>query len=618
MHAARIPSQDEVLQSFRRAGLSSLTPLQQKLIPLLVNRRDAIAEVPGGGGTSSAIAATLALGLRGAGPALRALVLLPTAEDVGKLARAFARFVRAVRDAPAFVALGETADGRREQRRLERESTVVAGTTDRVIDHIRRGGLSFGELEQVIMREPQAAARADFVKDVQFISAKWAERPRVVLISRGPLAADDELVQLLHHPVTMEAPEKDQPAAAGVQAAAPASVGRAGTGRAAAGPSGTGGAGVGLSGASRSALVIDRAPRAESLARVILGLRLPPLIALHSQKTDARAVAGSLKTRGLRALVLPPGGGRQQADRRDALIAFSRRAVDVLLVPFTGTIAPDLEDLGPTQVVLLDLPTGSIRSPGGMLKRASVLALVERERDLGRLQEAIGVAFQRNNVPDDDALVSGAIDRILRRAKEDDPAELTRLRDRIRRQVPFLTRPFFMASLLKALLPAGATALREKAAPVAGRSGSAGERASGGDRAGTAGEKPAPGGRGRAGTLASAPAPHIPPKGQRGRFGRAVEGGPERAPSVGDSAQLFVSVGRNRRVFARDLTDLFTEKLQLSAGDIRDVRVFDKYSFVDIAPAKAEEAIRRLSGIEVKGRPITVNYAKKKEEKGAK
>ena len=70
-------------------------------------------------------------------------------------------------------------------------------------------------------------------------------------------------------------------------------------------------------------------------------------------------------------------------------------------------------------------------------------------------------------------------------------------------------------------------------------------------------------------------------------------------------------------MYARDLTDLFTEKLQLREGDIGGVRVFDKYSFVDIVPGKAEEAISKLNGLEVKGRPIAVNYAKKKEEKEA-
>jgi ATP-dependent RNA helicase DeaD len=569
MHPARVPSHDEVLQAFRRAGYASLTPLQQGLVPLLLKGRDAVAEVPEGSGTSTAIAALLVLALRGAGPALRVLIVLPDVESVGKVARAFARFSRTVRDAPAFVPLGEIEDARREQRRLEREATVIAGTSGRVIDHIRRGSLSFSSLETVIVREPGPGALADFVKDVQFIVAKWTERPRIVLLARPPLAEGNELVPLLHHPLTMD-----------VQ--------------------GKGGSETALG--SHVAVFSDGRPSAECLSRVILGMRLPPALAFFSPKTDVRGVIDVLRSRGLRAALLPPGG-RQQADRRDALVALSRRALDVLLAPLAaGAVAPDLEDLAPSHVLFLDFPTSPLRSPGGMLKRAAIIALGEREKDLGRLQEAIGVAFDRKELPDDDALLTGAIDRVLRRIQDEDKAELARLRSRIRRQVPLLLRPLFMASLLKSLL-----VLPPAAAGPQPRVPSTGRQRSSSLPPGPAREAP------------------IPPRGQRGRFGRsAVDAGgppePPRTPKAepradGDSVQLFVSVGRNRRVYARDLTELFTEKLQLAAGDIRGVRVFDKYSFVDISRSRAAEAISKLSGLDVKGRPITVNYAKKKEEK---
>jgi ATP-dependent RNA helicase DeaD len=576
MHPPRVPSYDEVLQTFRRAGFPSFTPLQQKLIPLMLKSRDALAEVPDGSGVSTAIVAPLVLGLRGSGAALRALILLPTAEDVGKVSRAFTRFTRAVRDAPAFIALGEIEDARRESRRLEKESTVVAGTVERVIDHIRRGGLSFSELQTVIVREPAGDQRADFIKDVQFIVAKWTERPRMVLLARSPVAEDSELVALLHHPLSMDAQDSRGPSAAA---------------------------------AARAIFVPVAIPPAEALARVVLGMRLPPAIAFHSPKTDARKVADVLRLRGLRAAVLPPPG-RQQADRRDMLVGLARRAVDVLLAPLAaGAVSPDLEDAAPAAVVFLDLPTGPIRSPGGMLKRAGVLALGEREKDLGRLQEAIGVAFDKKELPDDDALLTGAIDRVLRRIKDEDKSELSLLRARIRRQVPLLLRPFFMASLLKSQLPQLAPADRQPGRAV-----------------------PAP--RQRPGEPAPGATADIPPRGQRGRFGRsAPDAGrpprPQEAPRgpradarspgpTGSFTQLFISVGRNRRVYARDLTDLFTEKLQLVEGDIGGVRVFDKYSFVDIVPGKAEEAITKLNGLDVKGRPIAVNYAKKKEEKEAK
>jgi hypothetical protein len=76
-----------------------------------------------------------------------------------------------------------------------------------------------------------------------------------------------------------------------------------------------------------------------------------------------------------------------------------------------------------------------------------------------------------------------------------------------------------------------------------------------------------------------------------------------------------VSIGRNRRVYPRDLTDLFTQTLRLRADEIGSVRVFDKYSFVEIATSRAGEAISQLSGKDFKGRPISVNFAKKRGEK---
>jgi ATP-dependent RNA helicase DeaD len=576
MHSARVPSQDEILQILRRAGFASLTPFQQGLIPLLLKARDAVAEVPDGAGTSTAIAAMLVLALRGAGRALRALIIVPDGDSVGKVARAFTRVSRAVRDAPAFVPLGAIEDTRREQRRLEREATVTVGTAGRVIYHIRRGSLSFSSLETVILREPGPEALADFVKDVQFIVEKWTERPRIVLLARAPLREDNELLPLLHHPLSMDVQDRD-------------------------GSDGAPGAHV--------AIIAEGSPSAESLARVVLGMRLPPVLVFHSPKTDVGSVVEVLRFRGLRAAILPQGG-RQQADRKDALLALARHALDVLLVPLaSGIIAPDLDDLAPSHVLFFEFPTSPLRSPGGMMKRAVIIALGEREKDLGRLQEATGVAFEKKELPDDDALLTGAIDRILRRMQGEDKADLVRLRKRIRRQVPLLLRPLFMASLLKSQLsiPSVATATHPRVAST-GRQ------------------------RSSSATLpqVSTSEVPIPPRGHRGRFGRSTPepGGPSK-PSEGprtskaetradgDYAQLFVSVGRNRRVYARDLTELFTEKLQLVSGEIRGVRVFDKYSFVDIARPKAEEAISKLSGLEVKGRPITVNYAKKKEEKEA-
>ena len=50
----------------------------------------------------------------------------------------------------------------------------------------------------------------------------------------------------------------------------------------------------------------------------------------------------------------------------------------------------------------------------------------------------------------------------------------------------------------------------------------------------------------------------------------------------------------------------------MSQEDIGQVKVLDNYSFVEINPDKAQMAIDSLNGTELRGRKITVNFARKK------
>lgn len=81
---------------------------------------------------------------------------------------------------------------------------------------------------------------------------------------------------------------------------------------------------------------------------------------------------------------------------------------------------------------------------------------------------------------------------------------------------------------------------------------------------------------------------------------------------AGEYTTLFISIGKNKRVFPGDLTKLFCSTLGISKDDISSIKVLDNYSFLDIAPEHAEGAIEKLNGSEYRGRRITVNHARKK------
>jgi ATP-dependent RNA helicase DeaD len=91
--------------------------------------------------------------------------------------------------------------------------------------------------------------------------------------------------------------------------------------------------------------------------------------------------------------------------------------------------------------------------------------------------------------------------------------------------------------------------------------------------------------------------------------------GEKRKKKSSKLTKLFLSMGKNRRVFPRDLIQLFMDRLKAERSQIHDIKVLDNYSFVEIDSSLAERAIKELSGIEFKGRNLAVNYARKREDK---
>ena len=108
----------------------------------------------------------------------------------------------------------------------------------------------------------------------------------------------------------------------------------------------------------------------------------------------------------------------------------------------------------------------------------------------------------------------------------------------------------------------------------------------------------------------------LPPDGsnerKRRRGGRADHNeGTQKLPI--DSKTLFVSVGKNRRVFPRDLIGLITDTAAIDNSQIGQIKVLDNYSFVEVEPAVAERVIEVCNGQEFRGRKLTVNFARNKK-----
>lgn len=82
-------------------------------------------------------------------------------------------------------------------------------------------------------------------------------------------------------------------------------------------------------------------------------------------------------------------------------------------------------------------------------------------------------------------------------------------------------------------------------------------------------------------------------------------------PSV--SATIFLSIGRNRRVYPRDLVGILINVAKVEKERIGDIRVLSNYSFVQLFKDDADKVISSLNGYDYRGRKLVASYSNQKD-----
>jgi hypothetical protein len=582
----------ELWEPLRKAGYAKPTLLQRKVVPLIQSGRDLVVEVEGDTGRTAAFILPILARLRRGRAGIKAVVATSSAEDSRKVQREFQRLCRpqSGRDVSVF-ALGVEEGDRGEHRSLSRQPDVLIGTPSRIIDHIRRGNLDFSLLQSVVIdrQEPEPG----FVDDLKFIFSKLPPKKQVLLFTSAIGPEADGLLELLRRPVQLALTAWRQ---AGEKV-------------------------------EELFVEVPEAGKNRAVALIALTKGAGALLVQTSGRDSARKLGQELAALGLRVRVLWEAMGEAEQERiREGFAAGEH---PVLVSTFEAVRRHSLRWV--THVLNVDPPPSadSYRPASVVLEKIYTLG---SPAQFQQLQEKLNVKPEKTPLPADDQVLAGAIGEILRRIRADeDPAELARYRRLLRRHAPLIRRSTVAAFLLKqvygplAAEPVRGAEARPSRAPGKGPAPQAGFAPQAGSKpqAGFAGGRRAASGPRAASGLPAASglraASGLPATSglRRGRGAAA----PRETPAVKDRARagagftrLFISVGKSRGVYAKDLAALFGRALESDQAHFGDIRVLDNYSFLEIDSALAEKAIAALSGTELKGKQITVNYARKKED----
>jgi len=81
-----------------------------------------------------------------------------------------------------------------------------------------------------------------------------------------------------------------------------------------------------------------------------------------------------------------------------------------------------------------------------------------------------------------------------------------------------------------------------------------------------------------------------------------------------DFKTIFINVGKTKRLFAKDIAGIILSSKAAEESDLKRIKVFDSYSFIDVTTSKAEAILNTINGFTFKGKKLGADYAKKQQK----
>jgi hypothetical protein len=231
------------------------------------------------------------------------------------------------------------------------------------------------------------------------------------------------------------------------------------------------------------------------------------------------------------------------------------------------------------------------------IERIVCIISPQQERDIPQSKETMLMNNETKRAPEAMEVLAGKIQMIASKVRIDsNPEELDTYKKLIRKNVPFLLRGYFMAYLLREALsstksataktePRGRTQERPLKESVANR-------------------PPRP--KKEAASATKKEATNTQDANNKGKDVEKTE-----VPIPEGAKTLYLNIGKMKRLYARELSQILQTELGITREDIFSIRIHDKYSFITVSEEHAELAIAKLNGMDIKGRTAAVSYSNK-------
>ena len=176
-----------LLQAIQESGYTQPTPIQEKSIPVVLERRDILAAAQTGTGKTAGFTLPILHHLsetRGAKPKAgkpRCLILSPTRELAAQIGASVQVYGKHVPVHSVVVFGGVNIE--RQIRSLKKSVDIVIATPGRLIDLINRRHIDLSQVEILVLDEADRMLDMGFIHDVKKISAMMSAKKQTLMFS---------------------------------------------------------------------------------------------------------------------------------------------------------------------------------------------------------------------------------------------------------------------------------------------------------------------------------------------------------------------------------------------------------------------------------------------------
>ena len=360
-----------IVAGVKEAGYTTLTPIQQQAIPVVLEGRDVLGLAQTGTGKTAAFMLPILHRLtQGASRQVRALIVAPTRELAEQIHQASVDLGKNTKVRSVTI-YGGVSKGP-QLAALRRGVEIVVGCPGRLLDHIDAGSIDLSRVEVLVLDEADRMCDMGFLPDIRRI-LKTLPAKRQTLFFAATMPRDIRTLAdtILNNPATVQ-----------IGTMAPAKT------------------------VSHALYPVPEVLKADLLLSILKRTATGRVLVFTRTKHRARSLALRLKKQGHR--VSPLQGNMSQNQRQHAIDGFRNGKVDVLVATDVAARGIDVSKI--SHVINYDMPntvdayTHRIGRTGRAHRTGEAFTLATRGDGLmvRQIEKAIGAPIERRRLPDFD------------------------------------------------------------------------------------------------------------------------------------------------------------------------------------------------------------------------